>query len=398
VTAARRTLAVTFVTLGIVYGVWYSYSVFLVALLREFGWSRSLVAGAFSLFALGHGLISAPLGALADRVGARRLIAIGGGLLAGALVLDGSVRAPWQLYLAFGVLTSLGVSAAGWVPAVVLVQRLFSRRVGTAIGIASAGIGAGIFLMVPLCEVLIQVAGWRWAFRAYGLLVALWVIPASLWLLRDPPRAPPVLPEASPLAGGPTLARALRAPRFWIIFAAQVLGSGATQLLFVHQVAYLVDQRVNALVAASVVSVVSLASVVGKIGSGWLSDRIGREPTYTIGVTSFVGAVVMLGVVSVAPGPLPAYLYGILVGLGYSVNAALIPAVVSDIFRGRHFGAIFGVLHLANAVGGSIGPWTAGRVFDVTGSYRLALVMAAVAAVLGIGGLWIAGPRRGALR
>ena len=76
--AGGRAVAATFVTLGLVYGVWYAYSVFLVALLHDFGWSRSLLAGAFSVFALVHGLLSPGLGWLADRIGSRRLVLAGG--------------------------------------------------------------------------------------------------------------------------------------------------------------------------------------------------------------------------------------------------------------------------------------------------------------------------------
>ncbi|MBI2161014.1 MAG: MFS transporter, partial [Candidatus Rokubacteria bacterium] len=190
-----RSIAVTFVTLGLSYGVWYAYSVFLVALLREFGWSRSLVAGAFSVFVLVHGVLAPPLGWLADRVGPRRLFLAGGLTLAAALWLDGAVERPWHLYVAFGVVTAAGVACAGWVPAVILVQRWFPRRVGAALGITSAGIGVGIFLVVPLTQLLVDQLGWRAAFRCLAAAVALWIVPASLLALRDPV-------AGSELAGG----------------------------------------------------------------------------------------------------------------------------------------------------------------------------------------------------
>jgi len=107
----RRSIAVTFVTLGLAYGVWYAYSVFLVALLREFGWSRSLVAGAFSVFVLVHGVLAPPLGWLADRVGPRPLFLAGGLVLGAALWLDGAVGRPWHLYAAFGVVSMLFIVA-----------------------------------------------------------------------------------------------------------------------------------------------------------------------------------------------------------------------------------------------------------------------------------------------
>src|SRR5262245_51205428 len=127
-----RVLVGTFVTLGLAYGFWYSYSVFFVAFLREFGWSRSVVAGAFSVLVVGHGVSGPVLGWLVERFGPRVVIASGGVVLSASLFIGAHVTAVWQLYLTFGVLASLGISAAGWVPAVVLIRGWFPTRVGTA--------------------------------------------------------------------------------------------------------------------------------------------------------------------------------------------------------------------------------------------------------------------------
>ena len=116
-----------------------------------------------------HGLAGAPLGWLADRLGPRRLALAGGGCLALGLVLDGAVTRPWHLYVSFGLLTAAGVAACGWMPAVILVQRWFPRRLGTMLGITSAGIGVGIFLVVPAAQYAIDLVGWRAAFRLFGL-------------------------------------------------------------------------------------------------------------------------------------------------------------------------------------------------------------------------------------
>lgn len=360
------------------------------------------MSGAFSVFAFVHGLSGMWLGRLADRVGPRRIVLAGGALLAAALPLDGAIHTPWELYLTFGLLTGVGVAAAGWVPAVVLVQRWFPHRVGFALGATSAGIGVGITLVVPASQLMIELFGWRWAFRVLGALMVVWVIPATLWLLRDPPpvvASPHAVTAAAPGARTDiTLADAARQSRFWLLGCAQVLGNMASQMLFVHQAAYLVDHGIAAIVAASVVSVVGLASIAGKTGGGWLSDRLGREITYTIGMATTLASIGVLGLIALAPSPLLAYLYAVLLGLGYAVTAPLMPAVISDLFRGRHFGAIFGTLHVANALGGSIGPWVGGRIFDVTGSYRAAFVVGIATATVSTVLLWIVAPRRARAR
>src|SRR5688572_27262000 len=118
-------LAVIAITLALSYGVWYAYSVVLVALLQEYGWSRSLLAGAFSVFTLVHGGVNPLAGVLCDRLRPAGLMAAGGVALGLALWLDSTIAAPWQLYLYFGVFTAAAVAAAGWIPAIVQVQRDF---------------------------------------------------------------------------------------------------------------------------------------------------------------------------------------------------------------------------------------------------------------------------------
>lgn len=384
--AASWTLGVSCVTLALAYGVYYAYSVFLVALLREFSWSRSVLAGAFSVFSLVNGAANPLLGWIGDRIGPRRLIIAGGVLLSASLWADSLIASRWHLYVAFGLLTAAGVATAGWTPAVMLVQRQFSERLGLALGIAGSGIGLGIFLVVPLCQVLIDAVGWRWAFRALAIACAAWIIPATRLAL---PAAPPALrarPATTPAPRGPegvaglTLRAALATAPFWLIAGAKFLGNISSQTLHVHQAAFLVDHGVTAMVAASVISVVGAASIVGKTGGGWLSDRLARETVYVLGMASMIASLGLLWLVSVAPRPWLTYGYATLFGLGYAVTASLVPAMVSDRFRGPHFGSIFGVSQIGSALGTALGPWLAGWAFDASGSYAMPFTLSAVTA------------------
>jgi MFS family permease len=179
-------LGVIALTLALAYGIWYSYSVILVALLAEFGWSRSVLAGAFSVFTLVHGGVNPVIGALCARLRPLRVMAAGGAAMGLALFADSFIATPVGLYLGFGVATALAVAAAGWVPALVHVQREFQDRLGLAIGIASSGVGVGMLAVVPLAQLLIDAFGWRTAFQVLGLLSVLWIVPSSLWLMREP--------------------------------------------------------------------------------------------------------------------------------------------------------------------------------------------------------------------
>lgn len=395
---AGRVLVATFVTLGLTYGFWYSYAVFLVAFLREFGWSRSVVAGAFSTLVMVHGLSGPGLGWLVERVGPRAVIAAGGAVLAVALLMAAHIDAVWHLYLTIGVLAALGISAAGWVPSVVLIRGWYPTSVGTAIGIASAGTGVGILAVVPFAQLLIEWLGWRSALRCLAVLVAVWVVPATLLCVRSAGAAAPApaAPGRAVVSARPhwTLRTVLRSWRFWGTAAVFFAGSGATQMLLVHQVAFLVDHGISALVGAIVVGVVGVCSVAGKVVWGALSDRVGREPTYSLAFLCVALSVAVLALAGAFPRTALPYAYAVLIGVGYSVTAPLTPAIASDLFGGPRFARIFGTLHFANSAGGALGAWVAGRIFDATESYALALPMAAVMALFAPALLWVVAPRR----
>jgi MFS family permease len=372
-------LVVIALTLSLAYGVWYAYSVVLVALLREFGWSRSVLAGAFSAFTLVHGAVNPLVGMLCDRVRPLRLTTVGGVLLGLALWADSYIATPWQLYLGFGVFTAIAVAAAGWIPALVQVQRDFQDRLGLALGIVSSGVGVGMLLVVPFTQLRSDAYGWRTAFRVLAGVCVLWIVPSSLILMRLAPQRAPVARAATAptLAHHVTLAQAIRGTPFWLMLAAFFFGNICSQTLHVHQVAYLVDRGVAAIVAASVVGVVGLSSIVGKTGGGWISDRVEREKVYVAGIGVMLAGMAVLASLGHAPPRGAIYLYGALLGLGYSVTASLIPAMVSDRFSGPHFGAIVGVGLLGSALGSAVGPWMAGLLFDRTGSYMQAFAIAA---------------------
>jgi MFS family permease len=395
-------VAVTFVNLILFYGVWYSYSVFLVTLLKEFGWSRTLASGVFSTFLAVHGMLAPLAGWLLARVGPRRTILGGAVVMALGLVLSAQTTAWYHLYLAFGGVAAVGVTLGGWIPSVVLVRGWFPDRVGTAIGIASSGIGVGIFLLVPVAQMLIDAFGWRWAFRLFAVAIAVWVLPATAILIRDPVGAgtPCVGGRSSgPLRTGRgmeawTLATACRTWQFWSVAAVYFTGNFVTQMLLIHQVAYLVDHGIPALTAAALGGTAGLVSIAGKIGWGALSDRTGRPLAYGLAfvcVASSIGCLVLAGWYPTSYLP---YAYAIILGIGYGAMAPLPPAIASDLFAGPGFSLIFGSIYTVGAFGLAAGTWTAGWIFDTTGSYAAALWLGLFMASLSPCFMWLVAPRR----
>ena len=399
----RIVVAATFITQILIYGVWYGYSVFLVSLLREFGWSRSLVSGAFSTFVMVHGLLGPVIGWLLRRFGPRRLIMAGAVLMGFAMFLMAETTQWWHLYLAFGILAAFAMSLAGWIPSVVLVGGWFPDRYGTAIGIMGSGIGVSIFALVPLTEVLIETFGWRWAYRILALAVVAWVLPATLYLVRDPPPGdqPKVgstshrhTERGGPASGYWTLASAVRTWKFWGVAGVYFTGNFVTQMLLIHQVAYLVDHGVPVMTAAALGGAVGLVSIVGKIGWGALSDRTTRPLAYSLAfafVAVSIGGLVLAGWYPTSYLP---YLYAVLIGIGYAAMAPLLPAIASDLFAGPGFSMIFSTIYTVGGLGLAVGTWSAGWIFDTSGSYAGALWLGLVMAVISPLLMWMVAPRR----
>jgi predicted MFS family arabinose efflux permease len=268
-------------------------------------------------------------------------------------------------------------------------------------GIASAGVGLGIFLVVPLFQASIDAWGWRATFRVFAIACAAWIVPSSLLLVRGSSYgegarqrteqafargATGVAPPAA--TRSMTLAQSMRSAPLWLMVAVYFFGNVAAQTLHVHQVAYLVDHGIAAMAAASVVGVVGVASIFGKIGGGWLSDRIEREIVYVVGIAAVVASIGILAVIGQLQSHWIAYAYAALFGAGYSVTASLMPAIVSDRFGGPHFGAIVGFGMVGGAVGAALGAWLAGRLFDATGTYAIPFWIAAGAGAAAAGAVW----------
>ena len=405
--------------LGLTYSVMYSFSVFYVALLEEFAWGRGEAAGVYSVFMIVAGAGAAGAGALCDRFGPGRVIACGGTWLSIGLLLCSQVSTLWQLYLAFGVFVAFGVSLAGWTPCVTMISRWFSVRLGIALGIASAGIGVGIMVVVPLVQILIGNFGWRTAYFGLAGMVFLGLLPVGLIVLRGLPEdlgqkvdgagsgdagtwkagKPPASKRIEVVdrqwaSRDWTVGMATRTTRCWLLAGVKLLGGIATQMIFVHQVVYLVDGGYDRMMAASMVGLIGLLSVVAKVFWGWAADNIGREITYTLGCAAMVLGVGLLALTRVLPFSGILYLYAVVFAIGYAVSAPLWPVVTSDLFAGRHFGAIYGFINIFNGFGNALGAWLGGYVYDLTGSYAIAFAVAVAGKAASAGALWIVAPRK----
>jgi MFS family permease len=388
-------VAAIWVTLAIASGLFFSFPVFFVALLEEFGWSRGATALAFSISSLVQGALSPVVGMLVDRVGPRRVMLGGAAVLGAACLLASRVDSLWTLYLTTGVLAAAGVCAVSWVPTGTLLAQWFAERRSSVMGVAFSGMGAGVLVLGPLAQWLIAGHGWRAAYLFLGIGTLAVLLPL-IWLgVREAPVAPrPVTGAAvAAPAPGPGVADALRSGTFWALFVAYLCTPLAVFTVVTHQVAYAVDHGFPRLFVASIFGLTGLLSVAGRVVFGVAADRIGRVTSATISYGCTAAGTLSLLALEVWPHAAALYAYALFFGLGFGARGPIITAIAAQLFPGRRFGVIYGILSVGNGLGGGLAPWFAGFVHDVTGSYRVAFLVSVAFCVVGAACFWLARPR-----
>ena len=398
-------MGICFLTLAVGGSTNGSFSVFYVAILEEFSWSRAETAGAFSLSMLLFSACGPLVGWLFDRFGARRVMPFGVVVLSAGMLASSLVSSLWHLYFFYGVLVAVGVTHIGFIPNVLIISNWFFRHRALALGIANAGRGAGALILIPLIQYAIQTVGWRNAYLLLGSLVFVVLFPLltifqrgspaekGLTRLGDPQSPSAEHEGARPVAAGPSLTQAMRSYRFWTLSVVGITSGLGFSALLVHVVAYITDMGYPRLFAAAIFGMTAIFRSGGGIFGGFISDRIGRESAYTaFSLLSIAGT---LALIYTRPEvPLLLYAFAVLQGLGSGATATVSSSLQADIFQGKSFGLIFGVIQAATGIGAAVGPWLAGLIYDKWGTYQPVLQGMLLIYVLVVIGVWIAAPRK----
>jgi MFS family permease len=368
-------VALAFFHIAVGRGLHGTFGVFFVAMVDAFGWSRAVTAGAISLAIIFEGACLPWAGGLIDRIGGRKTLLLGGLVLATGLAFSSTISAIWQFYFWVGIVCAAGIAMVGMVPHVAILSREFPQRRGTALGIAWAGGGVGIVLLVPVTQLMIDAWGWPVAYLGLAAItVALIIPPVQLFLPKTGHRAASASREDRTGARDPqdwTVKQALLNPAFWLLFTARTLASLGNQIIVTHQIAHAVDVGYAKVFAASIFGLMGVISIGGRILFGYLADVMRREMVFTwVQIISAIGTLALLAMHD-ADMPWLLYLYAVCYGLGQGSRALVLSAISADIFHGKHFGAIFGFFTFSIGLGGAIGAWLGGFLFDVTGSYRV---------------------------
>ena len=395
-------VALAFITLGITFGIWYSFSVFFLVVIKEFGWSRAGASSIYSVFIISQALMALLAGYLQDRFGPRRIIPFGTLLLSFALILTSRAHELWHFQIAYGVLAGAGISILGFSSHSAFIPKWFERKRGLAMGIAMSGIGFGMLFLVPAAESFISLYGWRTTYGLFAALVFFAIGPLNLIFSRKNPQELHLQPDGDRLHSDPslskparmvkiidaqwsgvdwTLGKAFKTKRFWYLVAGFSFGSYVYQGTLLHGISAMVDSGLSRTTAAYYFGILGLASAGGKILFGSLSDRFEREKVNNLaGIVTALGLLCLM-IVGQVQGPMP-FLFALFFGLGYGAAAPLFPSVSADIFLGNSFGLIFSMMGIGGGIGGAMGSFLPGWLHDLTGNYSLAIFLSFIGLVL----------------
>lgn len=357
--------------------IWNSFSLFLVALEREFGWSRSTISAAYTLFTILNAASAPLIGWCLRRWDSRVVLGVASAILGAGFLLAARVSSPLDLYVAFGLVAGLGVQSCGTYVLFTILANWFRRGAAPIMSVVDSGSGIGVFVGLPLLHVLMEGVGWRGAYLCLAVAVLGVVLPLNALFMRYAP------PGAEP-PPDPPQKRAGWKPRPGVVplGAAFFLGPVAYHALLTQQVALFHDRGVAVGDAVWIASATGLAVFVCRFGAGWLADRWGETQVMRlacVAATMAVGA--LLAVVLGGPAGL-LYVYPALVGLGFGAQVILLALGTRRLAPGADFGVVYGFLRLVAGAGMAIGPSLAAGVYDLTGSYAAALVLI-IGAVVG---------------
>jgi MFS family permease len=380
---------VTFITCG----VNFSYGVFFLPIVSEFGWSRGLASVVVLVAGLTYAITMPITGIAADRYGYKWVLTISTGFLALGMALSSQIQDLWQLYLFDGLLIGLSISASFAIP-VALVALWFTRRQGLAVGAATLGVSLGTALIPLAITYLISTAGWRTTFLIAGIAVAVICIPAAL-LMRRPTAAETMALSADgqpePAQAGPetredaytglTLSQALRTSQFWMLFLVFLFFLLSLGLVMLHMIPYAVDSGLTPVQAATLLTLIGVCGIAGRLTSGMISDRVGVKPVIIFCLLTLAAITTWI---AFSRQESTFYLFAAIWGIAYSGFVTMMVRIVRQVFGIQALGSIFGALFVSDGIGFGVGPWIAGYVFDVTGSYQYSFIAVAAGLVAAV--------------
>jgi MFS family permease len=382
-------VAVTFVIMLLSWGLYVVFGVFFDPLLEEFGWSRAMISGAYSLSSILSGVLAIVMGGLTDRFGPRLVVTSCGFVLGLGYILMSLVNSLWQLYLFYGVIIGLGMSGL-WVPLLSPVARWFSGRRSLMSGIVISGLTLGQLIAPLVISRLIAAHGWRLSYIILGIAVMVIIVSFAQFMKRDPGTEVRFPAGNNDIKKQDTesdnndfvLKEAVRTPQFWLVAIIFFCVGYTAFSVTVHLVPHAIKLGFSDISAANILAVSGGIGIFGNfVLGGILGDKFGNRKAFIIGI--FLMAASLLWLVPAKEIWL-LYLFAIVFGIGIAGSGTSESPLIARLFGLSSHGLIYGVIGLSWTTGGAVGPVITGYLCDRIGNYQLAFLICAIIAVLGL--------------
>ncbi|WP_044640390.1 MFS transporter [Risungbinella massiliensis] len=384
-------LLLTFFALLAVQGVRLSFGAFIEPWEKDFSMDRGTISLISTLSFLVYGISQPVIGRLVDRFGTRTIISYSTLLVGISILFTYFVTSPWQLFILYGVVASIGVGGASNVAATVVVTNWFNEKRGLAFGMIEAGFGAGQMLLVPGSLLLIHWFDWKVTVVILGIFLMLFVFPIVLWFLRNHPSEKNLQPiggdgkeeaksEEDQKNGSYANSRAFRTRKFWfLIFPFFICGFTTTGLMDTHLIPYSHQHGFSTGVTSAAISLLAGFNIVGILVSGIIADRwSNRKMLFLLYATRALAFVILI----YSHQPYLLLVFSILFGLVDFATVAPTQMLATQYFQKYSIGFIIGWLFLSHQIGSALGAYLPGLIHHKTGSYDLSFYFSIVALVV----------------
>lgn len=374
--------AITFLIYMFMYGLRYSVGIFFTPIRDEFGWSTAATASGVTIFFWVYAISAPFMGRLAEKIGVRKTVLLGGLLLGGGGMLVSFIQELWHLYIAWGIITALGATALYVIPTMVL-SKFFHRKRGLTVGWSSVGVSAGQAILIPIIAGFIQSWGWRAAIQALGLTVLTVTSIVGYIFLREDPEQLGLHPDGDPNPlewenensknADWTPRDAMKSGVFRLVAISYFFCVGGVISILTFVVPHMIQIGISPLQASGAFGIIGIMSAIGSFIFGIFSDRYGRK--LTILVTTFGIAIAFFCATLIPANLTLLYAWAVLYGISYGGAPEQYAAIVTDYFGRKYNTTLFGILTLAGGIGGGLFPLIGGWVVDKTGNYYTTLFL-----------------------
>ena len=344
-----------------------SIGLFQLPMTSEFGWGRDSFSFAIAIQNLLWGVGQPFAGALADRFGTIRMIMLGGLLYAGGLVLMAFGSTQTTITLGAGVMIGLGLSGASFNLILGAFGKLLPEQWrGLAFGAGTAAGSFGQFLFPPIGAALVETIGWHQTLLVFAFTM-LAVLPLSI------PLSTRALSKSNASGPSQSIKQALSEAFQHKSYVLLVLGffTCGFQLAFItaHMPAYLKDIGMPAWVGGWTLAIIGLANAVGSLTAGWLSGRMPKR--YILSIIYFGRSLAVIAFILIPASPTTAMLFGFVMGLLWLSTVPPTSALVALMFGTRYLAMLYGFAFFSHQVGGFLGVWLGGILYESSGSYQI---------------------------